>query len=246
MPSAAIQAVEWLRSSGRTLFDQGVDYDAEVRSESDPVSQTGTSKAIAAIKLRIVRGELLPNEQLRQEKLAAELGISRVPLREALLILADQGLLSKGSQQGFTVARRSKAEFAQVHYMLGMLEDRLLSTLVWPADEQLDRLRGLNERMIALVEASDWFDIVELNHEFHQVLWSLSTENVIAREVQRLWPLADAYIARGYSRTENRASAVAEHSQIIDALAAEDRSTLRNASDVHRKSTLAAAEPTFI
>ena len=66
--------------------------------------QTGTARAIQAIKQRILRGDLLPGEQLRQEKLAADLGISRMPLREALLILANQGLLDHGTEQGFVVA----------------------------------------------------------------------------------------------------------------------------------------------
>src|SRR5690606_19543448 len=144
----------------------------------------------------ILRGELLPGEQLRQEKLAAEIGISRVPLREALLVLADQGLLDRRSQRGFVVARRSRAEFAQIHFMLDVLEDELLRTIKWRDRETRDYRRELNRKMTALVDASDWFEIVELNHEFHRVLWSLSTENLVSKEVQRIWPLADAYIAR--------------------------------------------------
>jgi DNA-binding GntR family transcriptional regulator len=208
--------------------------------------ETGTARAITAIKQRILRGELLPGEQLRQERLAAELGISRVPLREALLILADQGLLDSASQQGFVVARRSRAEFAQIHFMLDVLESELLRTIVWPDTEALDYLRALNDKMAALVEAPDWFEIVELNHEFHRVLWDLSTENLISSEVQRIWPLADAYIARGYSQPEHRREAVGYHERIIVAIVDQDRSALREISADHRRSTLASAEPTFL
>jgi DNA-binding GntR family transcriptional regulator len=208
--------------------------------------ETGTARAIAAIKQRILRGELLPGEQLRQERLAAELGISRVPLREALLILANQGLLDSGTQQGFVVARRSRAEFAQIHFMLDVLESELLRTLVWPDNDTLDYLRTLNAKMAALVDVPDWFEIVELNHEFHRVLWELSSENLISSEVQRIWPLADAYIARGYSSPEHRRAAVDYHERIIAAIVDRDGSALQQVSADHRRSTLEGAEPTFI
>ncbi|MFF3573805.1 GntR family transcriptional regulator [Nocardia jiangxiensis] len=209
------------------------------------MNETGTTRAIAAIKQRILRGELLPNEQLRQEKLAAELGISRVPLREALLILANQGLLDRGGQ-GFVVARRSRAEFAQIHFMLDVLENELLRTVTWPDEETLEYLRSLNGKMKALIDVPEWFEIVELNHEFHRVLWDLSTENLISREVQRIWPLADTYIARGYSLPEQRRTAVEYHERIIAAIAARDGEALLALSSDHRRTTLASAEPAFI
>jgi DNA-binding GntR family transcriptional regulator len=208
--------------------------------------ETGTTRAMQAIKQRILRGELLPGEQLRQEKLAAELGISRVPLREALLILANQGLLDHGTQQGFVVARRSRSEFAQIHFMLDVLERELLRTLVWPDDETLDYLRTLNAKMTALVDTPDWFEIVELNHEFHRVLWDLSAENLISREVQRIWPLADAYIARGYSSPEHRRAAVDFHEQIIAAIVRRDNAALQQVSAAHRRSTFESAGSTFV
>jgi DNA-binding GntR family transcriptional regulator len=216
---------------------------SRVRARS---GETGTARAIQAIKQRILRGELLPGEQLRQEKLAAELGISRVPLREALLILASQGLLDHGAQQGFVVARRSRAEFAQIHFMLDVLERELLRTFVWPDDETIDYLRTLNAKMTALVDAPDWFEIVELNHEFHRVLWDLSTENLISREVQRIWPLADAYITRGYSSPAHRRAAVDFHEQIIAAIVRRDTAALQEISAVHRRSTFEDAQPTFV
>jgi DNA-binding GntR family transcriptional regulator len=209
-------------------------------------AETGTARAIQAIKQRILRGELLPGEQLRQEKLAAELGLSRVPLREALLVLANQGLLDHGGQQGFVVARRSRAELAQIHFLLDVLETELLRTLRWPDAETLAYLRSLNARMRALVEAPEWVEIVELNHEFHRVLWDLSSQNLISDEVQRIWPLADAYIARGYTGAQNRAVAVEFHERIIAAIIERDVPALQEVSAAHRRSTIESAEPMFL
>jgi DNA-binding GntR family transcriptional regulator len=209
-------------------------------------AETGTARAIRAIKRRILRGELLPGEQLRQEKLAVELGISRVPLREALLVLANQGLLGHTAHQGFVVARRSREELAQIHFLLDVLETELLRTIKWPDDETLDYLRTLNARMSAFVDSPEWLEIVELNHEFHFVLWNLSTQNLISDEVQRVWPLADAYIARAYSQHQNRANAVDYHDRIIAAIVARDTAGLLEVSAAHRRATVEGTEPTFL
>jgi DNA-binding GntR family transcriptional regulator len=208
--------------------------------------ETGTARAIRAIKRRILHGELLPGEQLRQEKLAAELGISRVPLREALVVLANQGLLSHATHQGFVVTRRSRDELAQVHFLLDILETELLRTIKWPDDETLDYLKTLNRKMSACVDSPEWLEIVELNHEFHRTVWNLSTQNLISDEVQRIWPLADAFVARGYSRQQNRAHAVEYHDQIIEAIVARDTARLQEVSAAHRRSTIEGAEPTFL
>src|SRR5215216_984212 len=208
--------------------------------------ETGTSRALVALKRMVLRGELLPGEQLRQERLAAQLGISRVPLREALLVLANQGLLDHKSQQGFIVAKRTHDELAQVHFMLDVLESELLRTLQWPDDQGIARLRALNRRMADLVEAADWFEIVELNHKFHSTLWSLSSRKVICEQVERIWPLADAYVARAYRLPKDRQAAVDFHERIIDAVEARDTKALQEVSSDHRRATIEGAEPTFL
>ena len=207
---------------------------------------TGTDRALNYLRRAILRGELLPGEQLRQERLAAELKISRVPLREALLVLANQGLLFHERHQGFVVAKRSRDELAQLHLLLRLLEDELLSTITWPNQHVIGRLRDLNDQMKQLVEADDWIDIVELNHEFHCVVWQQSSLNLIVDQVLRIWPLADAYVARGYGQRNNRRKACADHDGIIDALVARDLPRLLMASEEHRAWTVGEASPTFV
>jgi DNA-binding GntR family transcriptional regulator len=199
---------------------------------------SGTQRVIAGVKRSVLRGELLPGEQLRQERLAAEYEVSRIPLREALLILANQGLLKHELNQGFVVAKRSQHEINQLHHLLSLLEGELLRTTVLPDAQTISRLKVLNESMSALIDSSDWVDIIELNHEFHRILWQCSTLNLFADEVERVWPLADAYIGRAYSRRQDREQAVAFHNLIIEALEAGDEELLHRVSAEHRESTI--------
>jgi DNA-binding GntR family transcriptional regulator len=213
---------------------------------SSPPSLTGSDRVLEAIKRAILRGELLPGEQLRQERLAGDLGVSRVPLREALLVLANQGLLVHHPHQGFILAKRSKDELSQLHYLLSLLEEELVRTVEWPDDVTIARLRELNEQMAAMVDSSEWIDIVQLNHEFHKVVWCLSRMNMVADEVQRVWPLADAYAARGYASRQNRAESVDYHDRIIDALERRDLKELQRVSAEHRgKTAVDTEDPIF-
>ncbi|MEZ2389117.1 GntR family transcriptional regulator [bacterium RCC_150] len=199
---------------------------------------TGSARVLAGVKRSVLRGELLPGEQLRQERLAAEFEVSRVPLREALLILANQGLLKHEPNQGFVVAKRSEDEIGQLHHLLSLLEGELLRTITWPGAATISRMKALNEAMSALVDSPDWVEIIELNHEFHRSLWQCSRLNLFADEVERVWPLADPYIGRAYSRREDRARAVREHALIIESLEAHDEEMLLRTSADHRQSTI--------
>jgi len=194
-----------------------------------PVSAMGhsTRRVVRELRNKILRGELAPGAALRQEDLARQLGVSRVPLREALLVLTGDGLLVHRPNQGFGVAERSRSELSQVYLMLSLPEEELTRTLEWPPDaELLGELRHLNGQMAALVDDVDWLDMVPLNHAFHHAIWQLSPLKLVIGEVDRVWALADAYIASGYSSRSARAHTVEEHDRIIAALASRGRAEL--------------------
>jgi DNA-binding GntR family transcriptional regulator len=202
-----------------------------------------TARVVRELRDRILRGELAPGAALRQEDLARQLGVSRVPLREALLVLTSNGLLVHRPNQGFLVAERSRSELSQVHLILSLLEDELTRTLEWPGDaglaELLSYLRNLNSQMAALVDHADWLDMVRLNHAFHHAIWRLSPLKLVIGEVDRVWALADAYIASDYSSRSGRAHTVEQHDRIIAGLASRDAAQLEESISDHRDRTAA-------
>jgi DNA-binding GntR family transcriptional regulator len=205
-----------------------------------------TERAVRELRHKILRGELLPGEQLRQEELAGQLLTSRVPVREALSVLANEGLLTHRKRQGYFVTKRSAAELAQIRLMLGLLEQELAKTLSWPSAELIGQLRARNDQMAQLAgDAEAYLDMVPLNHDFHLEIFGLSPLNLVLAEVRRLWALADPFIALDYGTAERRQLTVRQHEQIIQALASHDRPMLLKAIHEHRESTNAGARATL-
>src|ERR1700752_1507732 len=131
-------------------------------------------RALQQLRAKVVSGELMPGEQIRQQEMAEELGVSRVPLREALNLLADQGLLIHRPNSGYFVAKRAPNELAQISRILQLLENELIASLEWPDVEAVERLRELNDQMRQCATSPDWTPLVRLNREFHLEIYSRS------------------------------------------------------------------------
>ncbi len=192
---------------------------------------------------RIARGLLLPGEQIRQEEVAEDFGVSRVPLREALTILADQGLLEHHHNRGYFVAKRLPEELYQLHCMLDLLETELIKSMDWPTRDEVSELRSLNRQMSALATRPDWADMIPINRQFHLKLFGLSHYRLILREVERLWTMNDVYIAGKLSLPESRLRTIQEHEDIISALAAQDKKALAVTTKLHRSNAAEGVVP---
>jgi DNA-binding GntR family transcriptional regulator len=191
-------------------------------------------RAVAELRYWIVTGELGGGEQLRQERMAELLNMSRVPVREALRVLADQGLLEHRVHTGYFVRKRPADELRQIYVMLAFLEGQVLADIA-PADSAtLERMRAINAEMATYVESADWGPMVDLNRRFHFEIFRLTGQKVMLAELERLWTIAAPYIAQKYAIVEMREQAIAEHERMIEALASGDRVELDCQFDEHR------------
>jgi DNA-binding GntR family transcriptional regulator len=208
-----------------------------------PAHGAAVDRVVSAIRLMIASNELSPGEQLRQEEMAERLGLSRVPVREGLRLLSEQGLLDHHPNRGYFVARRAPVELAQIVRMLDLFENELMSNIEWPDDTLLAELEAMNEQMRGYAEAEDWTPLLAINRAFHFKIFSLSPWKLMLNELQRLWTLADPLIAGKLWLVEARRRTIAEHEQLIAALRRRDRQECMTALDQHRSGTRAALLP---
>jgi DNA-binding GntR family transcriptional regulator len=142
------------------------------------------------VRRRILLGTLPPNSTVNQEQLAALLGVSTTPLREALRRLEVEGLIrTNGAHRDVTVAPLDLGEMRDLYETREVL-DCLAVAL---AAERLDEANrnAILVAMDALSEPND--DPLELNREFHRSIYSACHNAVLTEQLDALWDRSDRY-----------------------------------------------------
>jgi DNA-binding GntR family transcriptional regulator len=122
----------------------------------------------ALLRERIVKGELRPGNRLQDVQLAAELGVSRTPVREALLRLERDGLVESDPNRGFFVAPLNRKEVAEIYPMVWALECLALDSSEPATPAQIQALREINVEMAAV--SGDPLRRQALDLRWHQTL----------------------------------------------------------------------------
>lgn len=186
-------------------------------------TQLAVSEQVAVhLRSRILTGEMTPGQRLLQEDLAEEFGTSRLPVREALRMLAAEGLVELESNKGARVPVLDQAELSIVYKMRERLEPLALAESVPHLGEHvIDQLRLLQAR---IAEDTDLSHFLALDREFHMLTYSgCASENLLAT-VERFWNSTQHY-RRTFMEVSGRGRrwvVNSEHDFIIDAIERRD------------------------
>ena len=125
------------------------------------------------LRQQIFSRELEPGSWIDELKLCADYGISRTPLREALKVLAVEGLVTMKVRRGAYVTEMSRDDVAQVYHLLALLESDAAGRVAAQAnDAQRDTLRGLHAQLERQAEERDAF--FATNEQFHMALLDMA------------------------------------------------------------------------
>lgn len=174
-----------------------------------------------AIRERILAGEFEPGERLAEERLSEELGISRMPVREALRTLAAEGIVTLNPRRGAAVTAYNDAqaqELIEVRATLEALNARLAARRRDPG--QIAELRGILEDGSRITEHTELTRIQQANARFHEALGAAGANSVL-RTIVRSLRDRTAIIFAKQSRVRVRAN-WAEHAAILRAVIAGD------------------------
>ena len=137
-------------------------------------------------------GRLLPGQSIDLARIAAQLGISKTPLRDALIQLEAEGFVDIIPRRGVRVAALSLTDVKNLYDMIGIIEGGIIVTCFHKADSELfDRLQTLNDEMRQAVDEEDFDRYYNLNLEFHGAVVGLSDNEEMKRQLllmkQRLY-----------------------------------------------------------
>jgi len=179
--------------------------------------------ATELIRAAIIDGRLEPGRRLKEEELARELGISRTPVREALLVLQTEGLLESAPNRGATVRTYEAADLDDLYQLRALLEGfaaRRAAARISTGD--LERLRESCERFVALRAEDDVADLVRENVSFHNTILEAAGSERLAQMVRKVIELPLVYRSYVWYSPEQKLISEHYHRQLTAALTAHD------------------------
>ncbi len=174
---------------------------------------------------RIQRGAVEPGTKLRDAAIAAELGVSRTPVREALVRLAREGVLASDVGRGFRLTPLDPAELRDLGSILAALEPLALEQSSEPTPDQMSRLAGIVRRLEQT--RADIAACIELDDEFHHVLLEGCPNRRLLALVETLRRGLRRYLHHYLQRGGRVSLSALPHSRIADALRHGDRAAAR-------------------
>ena len=184
--------------------------------------QNASVTATELIRQAILEGGLEPGSRLKEEELARELGISRTPVREALLMLQAEGLIVTTPNRGASVRVHDANDLRDLYQLRALLEGyaaRLAAARI--SDEEIDRLRESCDRFDA-VAADDIRELVRENLWFHSAIHTAGGSTRLSWMIQKVIELPLVYESYIWYSPDQKRISVHYHRQITYALGARD------------------------
>ena len=196
------------------------------------------------MRQRIFSRELVPGSWIDELAIAKDYGISRTPLREALKVLATEGLVTMKVRRGAYVTEVSEQDLTDVYHLLSLLESDAAGVVATQAsDAQMDELKALHQQLEATVRPAktDHEKFFELNERFHMALLAIANNRWRDQMVADLRKVMKLNRHHSLFKTGRIEDSLAEHRAIMAALAARDTAATTECMKAHFQNGLEAA-----
>jgi DNA-binding GntR family transcriptional regulator len=193
-------------------------------NEAAPIARRALhGEVVQRIRDLIVQGELAPGERVPERELCERFGISRTPFREALKVLATEGLIDLQHHRGAVVSKVTAGDVDDMFQVMGVLE-ALAGKLACrrASDAEIAAVEKFHERMLRHYREHDLSSYFQFNQRIHEAIMQAAGNPVLVN----MYGTLSVRIRRArYMANLSQArwdQAVAEHEEILDALKARD------------------------
>jgi DNA-binding GntR family transcriptional regulator len=199
------------------------------------VNRTISREVAARLRDDILSGVLAPGTRLRQLQLAADFEVSTTPIREALVLLAADGLVVLDAHRGATVFRPSLDELVEAVEVRELLEEHAVRKAVGNlGTRELDALEALVEEMEATASIDEW---VELNDRFHLIIYEAAGNSRLVATIEGLREASSTYLRLYASSAAPGARGDDDHRRILEHCRAGDVEGAAAATRAHVRET---------
>ncbi len=208
----------------------GAERGAPAASEAaiQPISrQSLHGEMVERLRDMIIEGKLAPGARVNEGQLAAALGVSRTPMREAIKFIASEGLIELVPGRGARIRVLTPRDVREMLEVLSALEcaaGRILCRAASVAE--IGALRSLHDRMMGFYQRRDRLEYYKLNQGFHTGITVYGGNRFLAAQHAAIQARLKRIRFIGNGAPEKWAGAVAEHEEMIAALEARDEERL--------------------
>lgn len=202
-----------------------------------PVQQrTLSEEAAHRLRTAIRNGKLRPGTRLVERDLAKQLGVSRIPIREAIQRLLEEGLVEKSPHRGTFVYAPSQKEIEEISSIRMVLERFVVERAManWTAESEV-QLREIVATMRHAAARNDWQQIHECDYIFHSTLWSIANHSVLLEVVAGLRSRINRFLfeVSGVLPPSDMDWHIDSHDQLIAVMKAGDVAKAQNEMTAH-------------
>ncbi|MEL7211118.1 MAG: GntR family transcriptional regulator [Pseudomonadota bacterium] len=196
---------------------------------------------VARLRQAIVEGALEPGAKVPERELCETLGVSRTPLREALKVLANEGLVTLESNRGARISKVTMEGLEDAFPVIAVLEG-LAGELACKvaSDEQIAQIVARHEDMFRHYEAGDRPAYFKANHDIHSALMTAACNEVLSQHYAMLSARVERARLLANVSDSRWAEAVEEHREIVKAIKARDGARLSDLLRRHLNNKLSA------
>jgi DNA-binding GntR family transcriptional regulator len=202
-------------------------------------------QAYLAIRTKIFDNTYAPGFSALESSLAEELGVSRTPLREALIRLKQEGLVEVIPRHGMRVLPMSARDMAEIYQILSALESSAAEMLAArkPSAKELEPLKVATKQMTDALKKDDLKAWALADERFHLHLIELAGNRLLAQAVSAYWDRAHRARMFTLKLRPKPVNSTKEHAQIVDCIARGDSKAAGDLFRAHRQRASIHFEP---
>jgi len=195
------------------------------------------------LRVRIFAHDLAPGAWIDEQSLAKEFGISRTPLREAIKVLAAEGLITMKLRRGAYVTEVNRGDLEQIFTILSLLEGQAAKEAATKAQEKdLNELDDMHLRLEKAAADRNLEQFFEVNVRFHERVIAIANNPWLTDVIADLRKVLKLQRKDALSRTGRLQSSLSEHREILKALLKRDPIAAEQAMRTHLARGLEAAK----
>ena len=195
------------------------------------------------LREQIFAHQMAPGSWVDEQSLALQLGISRTPMREAIKVLAAEGLITMYMNRGAYVTEVDRRDLEQIFTVLSLLEGQAAKeTALRATEDQLTELDNLHHRLEKAAADRDLDQFFEINVKFHELIQGIAGNRWMNNTIADLRKVLKLQRRDSLNRTGRMQNSVIEHRQILEAILKRDPIAAEAAMRKHLAHGLEAAK----